>query len=414
MTTNTIYPRHIEPRVTEALADTPVVLIYGPRQCGKSTFAQIIGKSAGYRYLTFNDEDTRLYATEDPAGFVNSLPERVILDEAQLAPDVFRSIKLSVDRDRIPGRFILTSSVDLSLMREIKALVGRMDIIRLHPFSQNELERTSPKFPDILFAPNFDVGQDLPQKNQFIERIVAGGYPVSLQYTKAKLTSWSQKYIETIVKNDVPTSSDTRSLKTLPKLLKMAARRTACLLNIKHLVSSLRFGRSRIYSYLILLEQMFLLENIPACYNTRAKRLIKTPKIHLCDTGIVCALLDLDKSALEEDQVLCSHILETFVLQELQRQASASSQSYTFQHFRNQENEKADIVIQRGMKLAGVEVKASATINSSDFNGLRKIKAAAGKNFVSGTLFYNGDSTQKFGKDLYALPLRKLWETDFD
>ena len=415
MTKNTIYQRHIEPRLTEALADYPIVLIQGPRQCGKTTLAQMIGKSAGYRYLTFDDENTLLYATEDPVGFVNSLPERVILDEAQLATGLFRSIKLSVDQDRTPGRFILTGSVNLLLMRQTKeSFAGRMDIIRLHPFSQNELERTPPKFPDILFAPNFDISHNLPQKNQSIERIAAGGYPAALRYSKTKLTNWYQKYIKTIVKNDVPTISDIRSLKTLPKLLKMAAGRTACLLNINNLASSFQLDRSTIHNYLILLEQMFLMESIPAWHSNRAKRLIKTPKIHLCDTGIVCALLNLDKSALEEDRMLFGHILETFVLQELQRQASASSQRYLFHHFRNKDGEEADIVIERGMKLAGVEVKASATIKKSDFNGLRKIKAAAGENFVSGTLFYNGDSTLKFGTDLYALPLRKLWETNFD
>ena len=413
MTKNTIYPRHIEPRVTEALADTPVVLIHGPRRCGKSTLAQIIGKSAGYRYLTFDDEDTRLYATEDPAGFVNSLPERVILDEAQLAPGIFRSIKLSVDRNRIPGRFILTGSVNLLQMRQMEALTGRMDMIRLHPFSQNELERTPPKFPDILFAPNFEVGQDLPQKKQLIERIVAGGYPAALRYSKVRLSNWYQRYIESIVENDTLIILDIRLPSTLPKLLEMAAGRTACLLNIDNLASPLQEESLTIRRCLELLEKMFFLESIPPWYSNRAKRLIKTPKIHLCDTGVVCALLNLDESTLVEDRMF-GYILETFVLQELQRQKSASNQSYTFHHFRNKDGEEVDIIIERGMKLAGVEVKASATINSSDFNGLRKIKAAAGKNFVSGTLFYNGDSTQKFGKDLYALPLRKLWETDFD
>ena len=415
MTKNTIYPRHIEPRLTEALADTPVVLIHGPRQCGKSTLAQMIGKSAGYRYLTFDHKDTRIYATEDPDGFVNSLPERVILDEAQLVPDIFRSIKLSVDQNRIPGRFILTGSVNLLQMRQTEALTGRMDMIRLHPFSQNELERTPPKFPDILFAPNFEVGQDLPQKNQSIERVMAGGYPAVLQHSEARLTNWYKKYIKNTVKNDVPTISDIRSAGKLSQLLKIAATRTARLLQVKDLASSLQVDQSIINSYLILLEQMFLLESIPPWHKNRGKRLTKLPKIHLCDTGVVCALLNLDKSALEEDRMLFGHILETFVLQELQRQASASSQSYTFHHFRIEKHQEVDIVIERGMKLVGVEVKASTTINEkSDFKGLRRIKADAGENFVSGTLFYNGDSTQKFGTDLYALPLRKLWETNFD
>ena len=406
-----IYPRHIEPRLKEALEDSPVVLIQGARQCGKTTLVQAVGKSAGYKYLTFDDENTKIYATEDPIGFINALPERVILDEAQLVPRIFPAIKLSVDRDRTAGRFILTGSVNLLQTRRIKeSLAGRMDIIQLHPLSQNELEQTKPKFPDLLFSPNFSISQELPKKEACVDRIVAGGYPPALKLTKARLRNWYQTYIESIVKSDARTISGIRSLDTLPRLLEMAAGRTACLLSVNNLASSFQLDRLTIDSYLILLEKMFLLERIPAWHSNRAKRLVKTSKIHLCDTGIVCALLDLDKSALLEDRMLFGHILETFVLQELKRQASASNRNHAFYHFRNRDGKEVDIVIQRGTKLAGVEVKASETIKNSDFNGLRKLKEAMGKNFAGGLLIYNGNSVISFGKCLYALPLRKLWE----
>ena len=161
-----IYPRHVEPRLREALKDSPVVLIQGPRQCGKTTLAQAMGKLAGYQYFTFDDEGTRSYAVEDPVGFVNALPERVILDEAQLTPGLFPSIKLSVDRNRTAGRFILTGSVNMLQMTQIKeSLAGRTDIIRLHPFSQSELEQTEPWISECPVLPELHYSAGLAFRN---------------------------------------------------------------------------------------------------------------------------------------------------------------------------------------------------------------------------------------------------------
>ena len=251
----------------------------------------------------------------------------------------------------------------------------------------------------------------MPNKNLYIDRIVTGGYPTVHKRSKTRRHNWYRKYIESIVNSDAWIIPGIRSIETLPRLLEVAAGRTACLLNVNNLASSFQLDRLTIDIYLTLLEKMFLLERIPAWYNNRAKRLVEASKIHLCDTGIVCALLDLDEAALLEDRVLFGHILETFVLQELKRQSSACNRNYTFYHFRNKDGEEADIVIQRGIKLADVEVKASGTIKKSDFNGLRKLRDAAGKNFASGILFYNGDSVVSHSKSLYALPIRKLWET---
>ncbi len=410
-----IYSRHIEPRLREALEDSPVVLIQGPRQCGKTTLAQLVGKSAGYTYFTFDDEGTRSYAVEDPVGFVKTLPERVVLDEAQLAPGLFPSIKLAVDRNRTAGRFILTGSVNVLQMARIKeSLAGRMDILRLHPFSQNELEQTTPGFLDALFSPDFPIRQDLPSNDQIIDRVAAGGYPAALRRSEARRANWYQTYIETLVERDAPIIAEIHSLETLPQLLALAAAQTAQLLSVNGLASSFQLNRLTIRNYLTLLEKMFLLEKIPAWHSNQTKRLVKTPKIHLGDTGIACALLNLNRSALSENRSLFGHILETFVLQELKRQASTHAQRHTFHHFRDRDRDRAevDIVIQRGATaLAGVEVKASATVRTSDFKGLHKLKEAAGKRFAGGVLLYNGDSTLSFGKNLYALPLRTLWET---
>ena len=242
MNKNSIYPRHIEPRLNDALSDSPAVLILGPRQCGKTTLARQAEKALGYQYFTFDDENMRISAAEDPLGFVNALPEKAILDEAQRVPGIFPSLKLSIDRNRTAGRFILSGSVNLLQMRQIKeSLAGRMDIIRLHPFSQNELEGTEPTFPDILFSPNFSPSLNpLPPSLQkpSIDRILAGGYPTALTRSPKRRNNWYRTYIEALVKSDAPTISGIHSLETLPQLLEMAAIRTASLLNINDLASS--------------------------------------------------------------------------------------------------------------------------------------------------------------------------------
>ena len=411
-----VYPRLVEPRLKEALADSPVVLIQGPRQCGKTMLAQMAGETAGYAYFSFDDEGTKNFAVSDPVGFVKSLPERVILDEVQRAPNLFSSIKLSVDRNRKPGRFILTGSMRVLQFSKINdSLAGRMDIIRLHPFAQSEIEQTEPRLLDSLFSPNITARQEWPAKNQIVERIVTGGYPEALQRpSQPRRARWYKSYIETLIERDVADIAKIASLETLPQLIKLAAAHTAQLLSVNGLASSFQLNRLTIKSYLTLLEKLFLLERLPAWHSNYTKRLVKTPKLHLCDTGVACALLNFNSSEFANNRELFGHILETFVFQELRRQASGHIQPHAFYHFRDRERDRAevDIVIQRGgAALAGVEVKASATVRTSDFKGLRKFREAAGKQFVSGTLLYNGHSTLSFDKNLYAVPLRSLWET---
>ena len=176
-----LYPRFAEPRLTEALADSPIVLIHGPRQCGKTTLAQIIGERKGYAYVSFDDAVLCTAAQADPVGFAGDLPERVILDEVQRVPALFSALKVAVDRKRSAGRFILTGSANVLLVPKLAdSLAGRMEIIRLHPLAQCELNRRTTSFLDSLFAGNFKTRQTDRLASQLAEKIVAGGYPAAL------------------------------------------------------------------------------------------------------------------------------------------------------------------------------------------------------------------------------------------
>ena len=413
MTTVELYPRFAEPRLTDALEDTPAVLLHGPRQCGKTTLARMVGDDRGYVYFNFDDNAVLAAAQTDPAGFVFDLPDRTILDEVQHAPWLFTALKTAIDRRRTPGRFILTGSANVLLLpRLADSLAGRMGIVRLHPLSQAELARRKCHFLDRIFGAEFKTKTYERLGAALADRIAAGGYPAALaRTTPRRRTAWYRDYIETLVQRDVRELARIGALDALPRLLALAAGQTARLLNVSDLASPFQLSRPTIRDYITLLERVFLLESLSPWHSNRLSRLVKTPKLHLGDTGVACALLGLDAESLNRDRSMLGQLLETFVLQELRRQASWNEASITFHHFRDRDGAEVDIVLERGAhEVAGIEVKAAATVTASDFRGLRKLKEAAGKRFTSGVVLYDGEASVGFGEGFNAVPMRLLWE----
>lgn len=411
--TSGLYPRYVEPRLVEALADTPVVLIHGPRQAGKTTLAQAVGEPRGYSYITFDDDVARAAAEADPAGFVFDLPDRATLDEVQRVPALFHALKTAVDRRRAPGRFMLTGSTNVLLVpRLADSLAGRMQILRLYPLAQCEIQGRPSAFLDALFAGSFGTRSTDRLGGELAERIVAGGYPAALgRATVRRRAAWYRDYLEAMVQRDVRSLARISSLDTLPRLLSLAAAQTARLLNVSDLAAPFQLSRPTIGDYLTLLERVFLLERLPPWHSNRLSRLIKTPKVHVGDTGLACALLGVGADDLAADRSLLGQLLETFVFQELRRLASWQHDPLGFYHYRDKDGAEVDVVIERGARsLAGVEVKAGATVTPADFRGLRKMREAIGARFASGVVLYDGETTAGFGDRLFAVPVRSLWE----
>ncbi|OIQ90419.1 hypothetical protein GALL_277040 [mine drainage metagenome] len=409
MATQPLITRFIRPRLIEALADTPVVLVHGPRQCGKSTLAQTV---KGYAYITFDDAVQLAAAKADPVGFVADLPDKVILDEVQRVPELFASLKAAVDRGRRPGRFILTGSANVLLAPKLSdSLAGRMELLRLYPLAQCELAGVRSSFIEALFSRGFKPKSYGRMGVELAERIVAGGYPAALSRSSGRRQrDWHRAYLETLVQRDVRELARISSLDALPRLLQLAAGQTARLLNISELAAPFQLSRPTIRDYVTLLERIFLIELLPPWHSNRLSRLVKTPKLHLGDTGLASSLLGLDAGALVKDRALLGQLLETFVLQELRRQASWHDDAIGFHHFRDKDGYEVDIVLEReGRELAGVEVKAAATVTESDFRGLRKLKDASGARFAAGVVLYDGESTVRFGEDFFAVPIKALW-----
>jgi hypothetical protein len=397
----------------EALADSPVVLLHGPRQCGKTTLAKLVGARKGYAYITFDDDVAREGAESDPAGFVDRLPPRVILDEVQRVPSLFTAVKAAVDRRRDPGRFLLTGSANVLLVpRLADSLAGRMAIQRLHPLSQAELERRRPSFLDTLFGGAFKARRTDRLARDLPARVAAGGYPAALlRQAGRRRAAWYRDYLDAIVQRDVRDLARIGALDAVPRLLGAAAGQTARLLNVSELAAPFSVSRPTISDYMTLLQRVFLVEELPAWHSNRLKRLVKSPKLHLGDTGLASALLGVDAEALDADRQLLGQLTETFVFQELRRQASWHEDPLSFFHFRDKDGVEVDIVIERGPRaVAAVEVKASATVRAADFSGIRKLKATVGRNFAGGVGLYDGEITASFGEGLFAVPIRSLWE----
>ena len=414
MPETSLFPRYAEARLLEALGDSPAVLIHGPRQCGKTTLARLVGERLGYEYLSFDDDVARGSAQADPAGFVADLPERAILDEVQRVPALFAPLKSAIDRRRVPGRFMLTGSANVLLVpRLADSLAGRMEVLRLHPLAQSELARRPSRFLDTLFDGRFRTRSSERLAGQLAERIVAGGYPAALaRQPGRRRAAWYRDYLDALVQRDVRDMARIASLDALPRLLALGAAQTARLLNVVDLAAPFQLSRPTIRDYVTLLERVFLLELLPPWHSNRLSRLVKTPKLHVGDTGLACALLGADAAALRTDRPLLGRLLETFVLLELRRQASWHEQPHSFFHYRDRDGAEVDVVIERGAhQVAGVEVKAAATVTAADFRGLRKLKEAAGKRFAGGVVVYDGETSASFGEQLHAVPLRALWET---
>ncbi|MGH8508629.1 MAG: ATP-binding protein [Gammaproteobacteria bacterium] len=342
------------------------------------------------------------------------LPAKTILDEVQRVPEIFTSLKVAIDRRRTAGRFILTGSANVLLVpRLAESLAGRMGLLRLHPLAQCEIDRTRPRFLDALFAGRFQTGITERLGSDLTRRIVAGGYPAALaRRTATRRGAWYRDYVETQIQRDVRDLARIHSLDALPKLLALAATHTATLINVADLSAPFELTRQTVHDYVTLLERVFLLERLPAWHTNRLSRMVKRPKLHMGDTGVACALLGIDAAALDKDRMMFGSMLETFVFQELRRQASWRPVPIDFFHFRDRDDFEVDVVLEPGQQaVAGVEVKAAASVTEGDLRGLRKLRDAAGNRFAAGVVLYDGSATIPFGGHLYAVPLRALWET---
>ena len=405
-----MYPRYIEQRVQEALTDTRVVLLCGPRQSGKTTLArQIAGDTLPF--VTLDDATTLAAALADPVGFLRGV-DRAVVDEIQRAPNLILAIKTAVDADPRPGRFLLTGSANLmTLPRVADSLAGRMGIMRLLPLAQAELRGRRPSFLDKAFAGETPTSGTPIAGDDLVEAVLAGGYPGALTRSGwRRRQDWHLDYVEAILQRDIRDIARIEQLGTMPRLMRILAEHSGQLANHSGFGAPLGMNHVTARKYVGILENLFLVHTLPPWYTNTLKRLVKSPKLHFLDAGLLAALRGITPERLRRDRTPFGSLLETFVLGELLKLASWNDDRYTFAHFRDKERNEVDIVIEDGRgRIVGVEVKASATVSAGDFSGLRHLAAGAGERFSSGLVLYDHDQTVPFAERMAAVPVSTLW-----
>lgn len=413
------FARHAEAKIKEALGDTPVVLIAGPRQAGKTTLARQFA-TTDKRYLTLDDELTLQAAKLDPVGLIRSL-DTAIIDEIQRAPQLLLAIKKAVDEDRRPGRFLLTGSANLMALPNVAdSLAGRMETVALLPLSQSEINGTTTNWLDSTFAGRFPELPDSPDSTKLakpvigtdlIEAVLRGGYPEALsRATPRRRTAWARQYIDALIQRDIRDVANIDRLDHLPRFLRGLAHVSGQMCNYSQMGGQIGLDHKTAAKYTSALEQMYLLKRIEVWSGNRLSRVVKTPKLQFIDSGLLASLTDLTPAAIDQNKSRFGHVLESFVYSELLKHAASAEGDYQLLYYRDHDQYEVDLIAENAAgQLIGIEIKAAASVGASDLRGLKRLSSMAGKSLQLGVIFYDGIQTLPLGDGFWAVPISTLW-----
>lgn len=404
--------RAVHDLVVEALTDTRVVVVLGARQTGKSTLTQeIAAHSHPATAVSLDDAAARTAAELDPTGFLAGFPGNVLLDEVQRVPDLLLAIKEAVDKDTTPGRFLLTGSANiLTAPRIQEALTGRAELITLWPFAQMELHGSTTNFVDQLLAgePPWIDGAPVGRA-AFADVVAAGGYPEARERAGARRRRWYASYIRSLVERDLRDIADAHKLEYVPRLLRLIASQAANLFTLTTMSNQLQLNNDTVKSYTMLLETIFVVKRIQAWTPNIGRREIQKEKIYIADSGLLAYLLGANETRIATDDQITGKLLENFVAMEIARLRDCAETEASQYHYRQRDDE-VDIVLETlSGEIAGIEVKAGATVDASDYNGLVKLRDARSDSFVAGVVLYTGADTKPLGDRIWAVPVSGLW-----
>ncbi len=405
-----MYPRFIEPGIREALKDTRVVAIVGPRQSGKSTLVRAIA-GEGATFLSLDEDITRRAAVDDPTGFIRRTKGLTIIDEIQRVPDLMLAIKLAVDEDPAPGRFLITGSADIRTLASIQdSLAGRIEVFELLPLAQDEIARRPSNFLAEVFQGRVPDGGAL-DPGDWPKRIAAGGFPEALARTgTGRRRNWFGTYARALIEQDVADIAQLDRRRDLPRLVELLAQHCGEMVNLTQLGAQLSMDRKTVDRHVGVLEQMFLVRRVRPWFRNELKRLAKMPKLHFLDSGLVAAMLRLDPETLGPDRVSLGPLAETFVYSELAKQAGRSTDGISVHHFRDHDGGEIDFILENwNREIVAVEVKAGATVRPEAFAPMRKLAAALGDKFAAGIVLYDGRQRLQYADKLWAVPIASLW-----
>lgn len=405
------YPRFLATKLQEALLDTPVVMISGPRQSGKSTLIQQLAMQ-DRKYITLDDVNLLDIARNDPIGLVRDA-NLLAIDEIQRAPELLLAIKKSVDEDRRPGRFLLTGSANILTMPKLsESLAGRMETLNLLPLASSELNFGKGQWLDFIFSGEITKMISSHQKVKFEldKQLIIGGYPEAIARKKSeRRETWFLQYLEALIARDFQENDQIHKIEVVEKLLKIIAQMSGQLCNSTEIGSAIGIDAKTATKYIAILERMFLVRRVSQWSANNYARVIKMPKIFFLDSGLQSNLMRINEDNLEQERTKMGHILETFVFSELLKLISWARKPYSIYTYRDKDQLEVDFIIEDNRnRIIGVEVKRSATVRADDFKGLKKIEKMAEGLFVSGLVLYDGNEILPISKKMWAIPISSI------
>ncbi len=406
-----ILSRHLEPRVREMLNLFPVVVLEGCRQIGKSTLASTLFPDR--RQISLDDLTVLAQARQDPQGFLRQLPRPVTLDEVQRVPELLLAIKEIVDKDRKPGSFLLTGSAHLSTLKKVReSLAGRVGLVRVRPLTTAELAGKADWNPLAKLdacQTAADVLKAFPARAPFLhlgERILAGGFPEPAHRLKAKQRSlWFEQYRMSTMERDIPELVHVADVPAFLRFTMLCAATTAQLLNLTRIARDVGASVDTMRRWLGVLEATCLVERLTPYWKSTRSRLVRTPKLHVCDAGLAAHLMNLSDWNSAESRGADGHLLETWVHAQVRAFAAALPGHTDVHFFRVQQGPEVDLVLSRDGRLIPIEVKRAATLRPEDASGIRAFQALCGKEAPFGILLYGGDQAVPCGEGIAAVPL---------
>ena len=383
-------------------------MVTGPRQCGKTT---LVRGFTSHRYITLDDDTVLEAARGDPSGFVRGL-DQAIVDEVQRAPDLLRAIKKTIDVDRRPGRFLLTGSANLLTLPQVsESLAGRMQVVNLLPLSRAEIGEKKPTFLQKAMAGRVAKTAEYLIGDDLVDAVFTGGYPEMIQRRdRQRRRAWARGYVNAIVQRDVRDIAELEKMDQMPRLLKVLGHHSGQLTNFTQIGGQIGLDDKTTRKYVAVLEQLFLVRRLEPWFRNWLKRLVKTPKLHFLDSGLLAAILGTTEERIGKDRSVFGPLLETFVFAEVMKQVDWLAETCRLYHYRDKDQDEVDIIVEgEGGDVVGIEVKAAATVTARDFKGLRKLSAASGKDFKLGVVLYDAEQTVPFGERMFAVPISCLW-----
>ena len=392
----------------------------GARQCGKSTLVQHLMSKDEVNYLTFDTTTIRMAAKKDPDGFIASLPKDKlnIIDEVQRVPAVHLQIKKAIDEKRFEGKgkglFLLTGSANIFGMPKLaKAMVGRMAMLTLFPFSTAEINNSNDNFMEKIWDDKLEYKKY--KRADLVNTVKEATFPELSLNKDIDKNIWIDSYIDTIMERDAVEFAKIKKPDLIYQLLISFSSRVGSLINNDNIMKEIGFNQISYEKYKSFCNATYLTFEVQpwAKPNKLDKRFVKSKKLYFTDTNLLCFLMRRDMSEVYEKDPSCmGHLFENFIATEIIKSASAASGKYFLSHFnpvRGDGNETDFIVEKDNGETIAIEVKLDSSLSEKDFKNLELCRNTIGKNFKKGIVLYTGEDLVPFGEKLWAVPINYFW-----